>query len=76
MNKAQAQQINPMVQPLLAGYQERAQKETAEAQALQALSKKLGAEYTKLVQQVHENEIVKRVGLTDFLGNGRSRRRC
>jgi hypothetical protein len=55
------QQINPLVQPLIAGYQERAQKETAELQALQGLSKKFGVEYTKLVQQVHENEIVKRV---------------
>lgn len=50
-----------MVQPLIAGYQERAQKDTNELKLLQELSKKLGGEYTTLVQQVHENDIVKRV---------------
>ena len=50
-----------MVQPLIAGYKERAEKETNEIQTLQTLSKKLGTEFTKIVQQVHENEIVKRV---------------
>ena len=62
--------MNPLVQPLVAGYQERAQKETAEMQALQGLAKKLGAEYTKFVQQVHENEIVKRVQFLNFAGAG------
>lgn len=64
-----------MVQPLIAGYQERAQKETNEIQLLQGLAKKLGGEYTTLVQQVHENDIVKRVCSYDFLGTGYSRGR-
>ncbi len=56
------QQINPLVQPLILGYQERAQKQNQEFQALQAHSKKLAVEYQKVVQQNHENEIVKKVG--------------
>ena len=53
--------MNPLVQPLILGYQERAQKQQQELQVLQAHAKKLTNEYSKVVQQLHENEIVKKV---------------
>lgn len=59
------QQINPLVQPLVLGYQERAQKQNQEFQALQAHSKKLAVEFQKVVQQHHENEIVKKVASSE-----------
>jgi hypothetical protein len=55
------QQMNPLIQPLVAGFKERVEKEQAGLQALQAISKKIGTEYTRLVQQVNENDIVKKV---------------
>ena len=55
--------INPLVKPLIEGYQERMQKYKTEFETLQRLSKQCGTDYTMLAQQVHENELVLAVSL-------------
>lgn len=61
MQAQQQAQMNQILRPLIEGYQERMQSYKKKFDALQALSKKVGTEYTQLVQKVHENELVKKV---------------
>lgn len=63
---SKAPAINPLVKPLIEGYQERMQKYKTEFETLQRLSKQCGTDYTMLAQKVHENELVLAVSLFFF----------
>lgn len=62
-------QVNQLLQPVVAAYQERMAGYKKSFETAQALLKKAGSEYTKIVQQVHENELVKKVILQNNFRN-------